>query len=394
MTDVHLAATKRDLARALLTAVLAVVFTAACSGQAIGKGRLHRHATPPASQRAPLAVSAMNGFSLTRLPQPQLELQLTGIELNHVRVVRSDAAWADIEPLPPGPLGPVWQFSQTDAWVRELALHHLTWEPIIDYAVGWAKTCSGFCPPSSDTTYATFAQAVAARYGAGGTFWSEHPELPYYPAQIFEIWNEENTPTYWSTGPDPAQYASLYLAARSAIRAVDPTAEVIIGGLAEDGGPFDPGMDVAAQFVQQMFASDPALYGNVDGFGLHPYGTTARDVAAWVAHFRQALIALGEGSAPIDVTEFGWTTGPRARETWRGWMMLEAGLFLSHSNCGVRLLAPYDWINPGLLHEFGSDYGLVNRSGIDPSMRLAGTTWFRALTLAAAKRERALCGPA
>ena len=61
-----------------------------------------------------------------------------------------------------------------------------------------------------------------------------------------------------------------------------------------------------------MFSADPGLRGNVDGFGLHPYGTSAADAVEWTVHFRHVLDALGEARAPIDVTEFGWPTGDGA----------------------------------------------------------------------------------
>ena len=333
----------------------------------------------------------MNGFYLRDLPLPLLDRQLAAMEAEGVRVVRADAAWADIEPAPPALTGPVWQFAKSDALVTAFATHHLTWEPLVDFAVWWAKTCPGVCPPTNDATFAAFAQAVAARYGDHGSFWAQHPGLPYYPARIFEIWNEENTTHFWSTGPNAAQYARLYIAARTAIRAVDPGASAIVGGLGDDGSSFNPQQDYPAQFVQQMFAAEPSLRGNVDGFGLHPYATTAKDAVGWVVHFRQVLDTLGEPSAPIDITEFGWPAGSPNDETWRGWMMNTMAFDLARSNCGIRLLAPYDWINSIYSHDGSADFGLVGRSGLTTKLRLAGVAWFHALKIADSQPERMLC---
>jgi hypothetical protein len=334
-------------------------------------------------------ISGMNGFAAEQLPQPELDQQLAAMEANGVRVVRADAPWAWIQPNPPGPNGPGWQFWQIDAWVSALARHHLTWEPLIDFSVWWAKTCSGFCAPTNNDTYATFAQAVAARYGAGGSFWAQNPQLPYYPAQIFEIWNEENVSTYYI---DPARFAGLYTAARSAIHAVDPQASVIVGGLADDSGTFNASQDYPAQYVQQMFAADPSLRGNVDGFGLHPYGATEADVDKWVEDFRRELDNVGEASAPIDITEVGWTTGDATRENWRAWMMFDVADTLARSNCGIRMMAPYDWINPGAIT--ASDFGLVDASGLSTTLRQAGTYWLAGLQQAPTQSPLALCGSA
>jgi hypothetical protein len=368
----------------LLPALLTLVCFTSCGVTASAQG-----SASPLGDRS--SISAMNGFSAARLPPPQLDPQLAAMQANGVQVVRSDAAWAVIEPQPPGPYGHDWQFSQTDAWVTELATHNLRWEPILDYSVRWAKTCSGFCPPDDDGAYATFAQAVAARYGANGSFWSEHPTVPYHPVQIFEIWNEENTSTFWATGPVAAtRYASLYSAARRAIHAVDPQASVIVGGLAEDSSAYNPNQDYAAWFVEWMFAARPSLKGNVDGFGLHPYGATAADVEEWVAHFRRVLTSLGEGSAPIDLTEFGWATGQPSRETWRASMMSTLGRDLARSDCGIGLLAPYTWINPGAPTQSG-DFGLVEPTGTDTTLRPAGTAWFNGLSAASSLPEIRLC---
>ena len=83
--------------------------------------------------------------------------------------------------------------------------------------------------------------ALARRYGRGGSFWKAHPRLPYEPITDYEVWNEPNFGRLWCPKPDPGAYARLYLAARSAVQAVDPKALVLVGGLAafvtDDAGP-------------------------------------------------------------------------------------------------------------------------------------------------------------
>jgi hypothetical protein len=349
--------------------------------------------SPPAAGAAPPSaafrtVPGVNGYTVFKLSPVQRNQQLAAMEVAGVRVVRSDVPWAQVEPVPPGPAGHVWEFSGFDSWVSALATDHLTWQPLVDFSVWWAKTCPGFCAPTSDSTYAAFAQAVAARYGAGGSFWSQNPQLPYYPAQVFEIWNEENAQTFWVP---PARFASLYSAARDAIHSVDRSASVIVGGLSDDSQAFNASQDYPAWYVSTMFAAQPSLKGNVDGFGLHPYGTTAADDIQWTVHFRHVLDSLGEGSAPIDITEFGWLTGDSTRETWRAWQMNTMAFQLSRSDCGIRLLTPYDWINPGAATS--TDFGLVDSSGLDTTLRLAGKTWFYALGQAASMGQLSLCEP-
>ena len=363
---------------ALATWLISGLLLAAPAGPAFGTGQA---ATPS-------VISAVNGFSLYQAPQARWSAQLAAIQANGTKAVRSDAPWADIEPLPPGPHGDAYDFTQTDAWVTALAVHHLAWQPIIDYSVGWAKTCPGPCAPKSDGPYAAFAQAVAARYGVGGSFWSQHPELPAYPARIFEVWNEEGgAPTYI----DPARYATLYAAARKAIDAVNPQAAVIVGGLGDDGRTFVAADDYPAWYVLRMLVADPGLKGHIDGFGLHPYGASAVDVENWVVNFRYALDVWGEGSAPIYITEFGWPTVDASHETWRASQMTDLAWTLTRSNCGIAMVAPYTWINPGSPPD--SDFGFVDNTGAATVLRPAGMGWFTGLAKAASLPELGLCGP-
>jgi hypothetical protein len=320
------------------------------------------------------AVSAMNVAAAEVLPPAQFEHALGALRAQGVRVVRSDAPWALIQPRPPLPGNPGWHWAQPDAWVSAFARQGLSWEPILDYSAGWAKTCRGFCAPLGNFTYAAFARAVAGRYGSRGTFWAEHPGLPIRPARVFEIWNEENVRSYHVA---PGRYASLYAAARQAIRAVDPSARVIVGGLADDSGPFSARQDYPSLYVRAMFAARPGLAGRVDGFGLHPYGSSALDVEQWVVHFRQTLDGLGEGAAPIELTEFGWPTGAEQGETWRAQQMSFLGAALGRSNCGIGLVAPYDWANPAAPPS--ADFGLSALEARGISLRPAGRAWFRAL---------------
>jgi hypothetical protein len=383
--------------RGLLALTVALLSLASCSAASASPSPAGPRAdAAPATTNSATAtlasgfrtVSGMNGWTVFTMSPVQRNQQLAAMAAQGVKVVRSDAPWAYIEPAPPGPTGPVYDWAGFDQWVTALADDQMTWEPLIDFSVWWAKTCSGDCPPTSDSTYATYAAAIAARYGPNGTFWSQNPNVPYFPVQMFELWDEENDPTFYVA---PARFATLYTAAHNAIHAVDPTASVVLGGLADDSQSYNPSQDYPAVYVYQMFQADPALKGHVDAFGLHPYGTTGTDAIKWTIHFRQVLDQLGESAVPIDITELGWTSGDSDRETWRAWMMTTAASELSRSDCGIRLLAPYDWVNPGA--DSSSDFGLVGSTGLTTTLRPAGTAWFKSLSQAAALPELNLCGP-
>ena len=62
-------------------------------------------------------ISAMNGWAIHGLPRAQLDEQLAAMEARGVKVFRDDASWRSIEPLAPGPRGPVYRFGGEDAEV-------------------------------------------------------------------------------------------------------------------------------------------------------------------------------------------------------------------------------------------------------------------------------------
>src|SRR5438477_5078937 len=71
--------------------------------------------------KAGAPVSAVNGFALFKGPQSQWDRQLAAMRRRGIQVVRSDAAWGDIQPQAPTLSGPGYQWSTYDAWAQALA---------------------------------------------------------------------------------------------------------------------------------------------------------------------------------------------------------------------------------------------------------------------------------
>jgi hypothetical protein len=302
----------------------------------------------------------MNAQWVFTQPRTAWDAHLAAMAKGGVRGVRSDATWAAIEPNPPLNGIHLYNWSSTDAVITALAQHGLRWQPALDYSAKWASSVAGdeHAPPKSVDDYAAFARAFAARYGQGGLFWTLHPELHALPVRSFEIWNEENLTYFWHPGADPSGYADLYAAARSAIHAQVPSAQVVIGGL-------NPGGQDPSQYIEAMETHRPDLRGNVDAVALHPYATSESAALAQVVRLRWGLWFLGSLNAPIIVNEFGWSTAasPPVSDAWRAQQVAQLTSDLARSDCNVTNVAPYTWIGNPAFGEPENSYGMVDANG-------------------------------
>jgi hypothetical protein len=294
---------------------------------------------PPSGQQLGANVNWL--FNDRSYPQQLIEPQLRELRASGATVARSDALWEYAEPAPPVNGVHRYQWAFDDAIARSLAATGLRWFPIVDYAPSWATVTPDqpHSPPRSIDDFASFAAALATRYGQGGSFWRAHPELPLTAADTYEIWNEPDG-SFWPPAPDARAYAELYLRARDAIRTVDPSARVIVGGLS-----------APESFLPQLLAQRPDLRGHIDGVAIHPYGGTPFAVLARVRTARRTLQSLRLGSVPLYATEFGWTTRPRGAYAWlsprRRPGYIEATLAaLGHLDCGLVGTFVYTWVTP------------------------------------------------
>lgn len=293
-------------------------------------------------------------------PPWTVDAHLDAMRSGGMETVRTDALWHEVEPDPPVAGIHDYRWERLDRQVGEMARHGLRWLPIVDYSAAWASSVPGrtTAPPASVAAYAEYARAIAARYGRGGVFWREHPEVPALPVTAFEIWNEPNHDDFWVPGADPAAYAELYAGARAAIRSVDADAQVIVGGL---NGP------APDRFLAEMYAARPDLRGQVDAVGIHPYAASTGGVIRLIAAMRRVLDERGEASVPIDVTELGWSTVAgesylNASDGERGARLAWLARHLPRSDCGVERFMPHTWVTGELDPANGDDwFGLYHR---------------------------------
>lgn len=154
-------------------------------------------------------------------------------------------------------------------------------------------------PPHNPADYARFAGAMAKRFAGKVAAW--------------EIWNEEDDSSWWAGEPDAGAYTQMLKDAYVAIKAADPNATVILGGLT--GNDYE--------FLQQLY--EHGAKGYFDAAAVHtdtacnnisPYealrnGPNDPRINRWAflgyRTVREVMLAYGDNS-PIWMTELGWNT--------------------------------------------------------------------------------------
>jgi polysaccharide biosynthesis protein PslG len=160
--------------------------------------------------------------------------------------------------------------------------------------------------------------------------------------QAYEIWNEENYAVETGGKVNVAAYLPVLKAGYQAVKAVDPTAVVVFGGLTPTGIT-DPAIalnDIA--YLRQIYALNGGeVKQYYDVLGAHPGSNCNPPDTSWpdnpattpcgtdpdggrsytkddsfyfkrILEVRQVLEDAGEGRKKVWLTEFGWTTANQA----------------------------------------------------------------------------------
>ena len=233
------------------------------------------------------------------------EAELAPLRDTPVGAYRVAFPWGLAEPA----LGVPYDFESHDRLVSEAARLHLRLLPVLNDSPGWvtgspARATEPPQPGYESDRFELFAAAAARRFGNGGTFWQEHPELPYLPVRHWEVWNEPNFPSFWFAGHPPraSEYRLLLAAARRGLRRGDRRARIMFGGLAYGQAGVEP-MRYMRGFLRERGAS--CLF---DEVAIHPYSRSPDHALHEVQAMRRLLDHAGRRDAGLWLTEYGWTT--------------------------------------------------------------------------------------
>jgi hypothetical protein len=226
-----------------------------------------------------------------------------------VKWIRANINWSSLEPNTKGTLDSWWlgEIDYVVAQAHAAGIEILM--PIADGVPFWAsgdpkKSGSNwdkYYRPTNFQDYADFAKKIVARYSAKGV-------------HAYEVWNEPNYSRFWPSGPSATDYVNMLKVAYPAIKAADPSATVVTGGVSRN----DFG------FVSAIYAAGGKGY--FDAVGVHPYTNTVDPTSCWtdsngknsidafcgIESVHNVMVANGDSAKTIWLTEFGWSTASGA----------------------------------------------------------------------------------
>lgn len=252
---------------------------------------------PPATCSS-VGLGIAGGAPLNWLSQADLDTELSAMKNAGTTWLRFDIDWSAVEPTKGQQ-----NWAATDRVVDRARTQGLSLVGIVTYTPAWARVAGatdthGY--PSDTAAFAKFAQQAAQRYSTRISTW--------------EIWNEPNLTQFFRPKPNVNTYAAILKAASTSIRAVQPGAKILNGGLAP---AVDNGSDISpVTYLNALYSAGAKSY--FDVFSIHPYSWPAlpsdASTSSWNTFYRirlmrDIMVKNGDTGKKVWATEFGAPTG-------------------------------------------------------------------------------------
>lgn len=238
------------------------------------------------------------GGGLIFKDQKELDQYFKVLEELGVKWIRFDIDWHVIQVLHRD----TFDWSGTDRVVETAERHGIEILGTIAYTPVWAtdpRCDNGFgCPPLNTSDFARFVRVSVFRYKNSIDHW--------------EIWNEQNSVSYWGVNSTVEQYVEILKASYEEIKKIDPESVVMVGGLAVTGevhsSPYE--------YMKKLYELEANRY--FDAIAIHPYTYpfAVDSTATWngwleIEKIHQLTLLNDEGNKKVWITEFGApTNGP------------------------------------------------------------------------------------
>jgi hypothetical protein len=257
--------------------------------------------------------------------------QFQRLKLGGVQSVRIPIIWGALQPN----RGEALDWTGIDALVENAATAGLRVLPFLSGAPSWAipqakvvesgnvVRSPAHLPVSgiAASGWSNLLRGAVARYGPNGTLWAENPQIPKMPIREWQIWNEQNF-VYFVARPNPVEYGKLVKLSSAAIKAADPGAKVVLGGMFARpkngiGGPSKAKGKrnyYATRFLELMYERTPGIKGQFDQVGLHPYSYYFQQLPGTIEELREVMAENHDAGKGLWITEIGWSSKTRAEE--------------------------------------------------------------------------------
>ncbi len=270
------------------------------------------------------AAQAVPGKFWGVVPQqtPTAE-QFQRLKRGGVDSLRIPVAWGSVQPA----RGGAFDWGIIDPLVGGAASVGIEVLPFLYGAPSWAvpadRSISSHPPKflpvrtgAQRSGWTRFLSEAIHRYGPRGSFWAQNPGIPPRPIRTWQLWNEQNF-KYFVARPNPVEYGKLVKLSYPAIKAADPGAQIVLGGMfarpieALAKGPKQAYF--ATDFLEQMYRSTPGIKSKFQGVALHPYTGEYRTLTPYVEELRQVMAENRDVAKGLWLTEISWSSQPPRR---------------------------------------------------------------------------------
>ena len=214
--------------------------------------------------------------------------------------IRYNLAWSVLQRRRHNPI----DWDKPDRFIKRASRAGLDLDLLLGTTPDWARSSPDtdrWTPPLSSNfareKWKVFVGAAARRYGHGGSFWEDHPDLNHRPV-AWTIWNEPNLPRYWGGPPTPGVFANLVELTGGVLRRVDPKGTIVAGGIFCQG-PWKSYLSLFYNAVDQS---------SFDALAFHPYHERPYGVNRITLGGRRIMDKAGDTEGALWIDEISWGT--------------------------------------------------------------------------------------